>query len=143
MIFDSSRPERIQNSRHVVSSLSRSLRAAAANRRNSNRSSFRTIRERKIGQQTLEIDFLLLIQSLQMDCPERERLWAAYNEALDTFSQRSSELSAAFQTGQFSMQMTSTEGAQKACMDAREAWERHLKEHGCDRTSVAASPAQI
>jgi hypothetical protein len=67
------------------------------------------------------------------NCPERERLWAVYDVALNVFSSTASVLSDAVHTNQFSAALTATQDANKACMEARAAWERHRTEHKCDR----------
>jgi hypothetical protein len=62
-----------------------------------------------------------------MQCSERERLWAAYDEALNVFSLRSFELGEAVRTKNFSAALTAAQEANRACLEAREAWQRHLE----------------
>ena len=71
-----------------------------------------------------------------MDCSERDRLWAAYDVALNVFSFTASALTDAVNTDRFSGALATTQDANKACMEARAAWQRHLIEHKCDRTEA-------
>ena len=68
-----------------------------------------------------------------MDCSERDRLWAAYDVALNFFSFTASALTDTVHTDRFSAALTATQDANKACMEARAAWQRHVTEHKCNK----------
>jgi hypothetical protein len=67
-----------------------------------------------------------------VSCPERERLWEEYNEALALFTACAEELEKPFTATTFSTLLISVRAAKDRCKLAREAWETHLRAHGCD-----------
>ncbi len=73
-----------------------------------------------------------------MLCSQREQLWESYNQALDYFSQRVTELtsSRSLSASQFATNAHRCQQANVKCMAARAAWEQHLKDHGCDPTTA-------
>ncbi len=68
-----------------------------------------------------------------MSCPEREKLWQEYTEALTLFTACAEELEKPFTAATFSTLLISVRAAKDQCKQAREAWEAHLRIHGCDR----------
>jgi len=65
-------------------------------------------------------------------CPERQRLWDEYNEALNAFSRCVDVLSASIDDADFHDKVRSCGDANQLCKIARTAWEEHLKQHRCD-----------
>jgi len=79
-----------------------------------------------------------------MECQERERLWSAYESALDVFCDAVDCMSASSRAA-LGARIIATSAAKDLCVKARKAWENHLHEHGCDEARkyfVAGSSVQ-
>jgi hypothetical protein len=68
-----------------------------------------------------------------MKCAERERLWLAYNNAIDEFTECAEDLEKAVGSVTLSAVLIALRGAKDACVHAREAWQEHLRTHECDQ----------
>jgi hypothetical protein len=66
-----------------------------------------------------------------MKCPERERRWQAYNEALVAFSRAVDELGTSAREAGFEQSLRRSQQANDACKRARACWEEHIQKHKC------------
>jgi hypothetical protein len=68
-----------------------------------------------------------------MRCVERDRLWEAYNVALNQFTECAEDLAKLASATAFGSKLIALQASKEQCKQAREAWEIHLREHQCDR----------
>ena len=66
-----------------------------------------------------------------MECQQRERLWREYEQALATLCNAVDAMKESSLTA-LSSSIIARNAAQKLCVEARHAWEAHLREHSCD-----------
>jgi hypothetical protein len=68
----------------------------------------------------------------KLKCAERERLWEAYDQALNVLTECVEQMSQPFTATSIGPLMIATQAAKDICKQARDAWEEHLRVHGCD-----------
>ena len=66
-----------------------------------------------------------------MQCPERDLLWEAYNQSLDTLLECTKRVETANATA-LSASIISASAARTLCESARASWEERLRTHACD-----------
>jgi hypothetical protein len=78
-----------------------------------------------------------------VNCPERERLWREYERTLDAFCDAVDAvgISSASALG---ANIIAASAAKQQCVESREAWENHSRDHLCDgdRKYLTAGGAQ-
>ena len=67
-----------------------------------------------------------------VECAERDRLWDHYNECLNKLTDAATALEKTANGVVFAAELMSLKAAKEECIQAREAWESHLRTHQCD-----------
>jgi len=73
-----------------------------------------------------------------MECPERERLWAQYELALDALCDVVDDVSHS-SAAALRSKIIAAKAARDRCVRARKLWEDHLRDHSCDENRKYAT----
>ena len=68
---------------------------------------------------------------LVVTCPDRERLWVKYSEAVVMYAACAERLGDRDAAGTFADTAEEAREERASCKAAHEAWVRHMKKHGC------------